>query len=122
VVISDSNRHNPVMLAVMLRLRCKGLSVSRTTLHGSGRAVPMAEERLFTPGSIERRLASMGLCVKRRVLGGFAPPLVGAHPSVMRRLDRLEDLCQRTPGLAHLCGIYTLLAGKPPGSVHPCAA
>jgi 2-polyprenyl-3-methyl-5-hydroxy-6-metoxy-1,4-benzoquinol methylase len=122
VAISDSNRLNPVVLSVMLRLRCRGIRTSTTVLHGTGRSVEMAEERVLTPRFIERRLASLGLRVTRRVLGGFMPPQAGAYASLITRAERLEDLCARTPGLAQLCGIYTVLAEKPSGSSRECAA
>jgi 2-polyprenyl-3-methyl-5-hydroxy-6-metoxy-1,4-benzoquinol methylase len=113
VGISDSNRLNPFMLLVVLRLRRKGIYFSEVPLQETGQMVKMAEERLFTPGAVERKLVSVGLRIKVRILGGFFPPIVGALPAIAARLNRLESICQKSPGLASLAGIYTMIAQKP---------
>ncbi|MFQ5880871.1 MAG: class I SAM-dependent methyltransferase [Candidatus Methylomirabilales bacterium] len=115
VGISDSNIINPVMLLRVLRLRWKGIYLSKAALQGTGQAVEMVEERLFTPGAVERKLVSLGLRIKARTLGGFFPPAIGDLPPIADRLNRLEDICQKIPGLADLGGIYTVIAQKPVG-------
>lgn len=112
VGISDSNLLNPVMLLHVLRLRWKGIYSSEAILHEGGRVVRMVEERLFTPATIERMLVSMGLRTKARILGGYFPPVVGRLPAIAIQLNRIEDICQKVPGLAAVGGIYTVTAQK----------
>jgi 2-polyprenyl-3-methyl-5-hydroxy-6-metoxy-1,4-benzoquinol methylase len=112
VAISDSNFLNLVMLLLVLRLRMKGIYFSRMTLHKTGQVVEMVEERLFTPGTIERKLLSIGLQIKDKTLGGFFPSTVGQLSAIAAYLNRLEEICQRIPGLAGLGGIYTIIARK----------
>ena len=75
--------------------------------------VEMVEERLFTPRTVERKLVSLGLRLKARTRGGFFPATVGQLPAIAGRLSLLEDICQKIPGLAGLCGVYTVIAEKP---------
>lgn len=110
--ISDSNFLNPVMLLHLLRLRWKGIYSSEATLQGGRQVVRMVEERLFAPATIERMLVSMGLRTKARILGGFFPPVVGRLPAIAVRLNGIEDICEKVPGLAAIGGIYTVIAQK----------
>ncbi|MFQ6674682.1 MAG: class I SAM-dependent methyltransferase [Fidelibacterota bacterium] len=121
VAISDSNLLNPLMIWMVLRLRWKGIYFSRTTLRETGQVVEMVEERLFTPYAIERKLLSLGFTIKTRTLGGFFHPAVGQLPAVAARLNRLENICQKVPGLASLAGIYTVVAQKPLKGKNECA-
>ncbi len=110
--ISDSNRLNPVMLLTVFRLRRKGLYLLDTVLHETGQVVKIAQEFLLTPRAAERKLISLGFRIKARSLGGFFPPIVGDLPLIAGRLNGLENVCQKIPGLAALGGIYTFVAEK----------
>lgn len=113
VGISDSNFLNPIMLWRVLCLRRKGVHSSEAVNQETGEVVEMAEERLFAPRTVVRKLVSLGLRLKARSGGGFFPPVVGQIRGIAGRLSDLEDFCQKVPGLAGLSGIYTVIAQKP---------
>ncbi len=116
VGISDSSIRNPVMLARVLSLRWNGRSFSRLALE-TGQTVEIADEHLQAPDAVERHLRRLGFRITGRSLGGFFPPVAGRYPGVSDRLDRLENVCARIPGLSALAGIYTVVARKAGDSV-----
>lgn len=126
IIISDSNKWNPVIIAEMLPFYWRNSGKLSWFIHTrykdpeTGQAVEMAAERLFSRGGMKRMLEGAGFEVLRAEVNGQLPlrkfalaaeRLAGSRAgAVMRPCVALDRVCKHVPGLRLLGGTLTAVA------------
>ena len=108
LVISDSNKQNPVVLWRALKHQQKGGNRD-TRMVAGGSSISYARERVFSVRELTSLLKATGFTTVRSQLSIYFLPQLTSWIGLLRRWD---SFCNRLPLLRYLGGIYTITACK----------